>query len=205
MGDVFTRRLGELDAKAKEALGAALKSTPEPAVVRSAFDLPAEERAKIQNAINETFSADIHLRFETAPDRISGIELTANGQKVAWSIADYLTSLQKGVAELLQQQDKPKPKSTPKADAKPEPKPEAAHKSEADGKPQSKPATKVEPDAKPATPKAVPEVIPEPANPTTAAAPKPDAKAEPSTKVKADPPTAAKPDTEAAEVAPVAP
>jgi uncharacterized membrane protein len=49
--------------------------------VRSAFDLPAEQRAAIQNALNETFSAEVHVKFETAPDLISGIELTANGQK----------------------------------------------------------------------------------------------------------------------------
>jgi F-type H+-transporting ATPase subunit b len=56
-------------------------------VVRSAFDLPADQRAAIQNALNETFSAEVRIRFETAPDLIGGIELTTNGQKVAWSIA----------------------------------------------------------------------------------------------------------------------
>jgi len=69
--------------------------------VRSAFDLPEEQRAAIQNSLNKTFSAEISIRFETAPDLISGIELTANGQKVAWSIADYLASLENGVNELL--------------------------------------------------------------------------------------------------------
>ena len=59
----------------------------------------------IQQALNETFSAEIHVRFETAPDLIGGIELTTNGQKVAWSIADYLTSLEKGVDELLKGKD----------------------------------------------------------------------------------------------------
>jgi F-type H+-transporting ATPase subunit b len=106
LGEVFTRRLREMDGKAKEGLAWALKTPSEPALVRSAFDLPAEQRAAIQNALNETFSADIHLRFETAPDLVSGIELTTNGQKVAWSIADYLASLEKGVDELLKEKDK---------------------------------------------------------------------------------------------------
>jgi F-type H+-transporting ATPase subunit b len=74
--------------------------------VRSAFDLPATQRTAIQNALNQTFSAEINIRFETAPDLVSGIELTTNGQKVAWSIADYLASLEKGVDELLKEQDK---------------------------------------------------------------------------------------------------
>ena len=65
----------------------------------------------IQQALNDTFSAEIHVRFETAPDLISGIELTTNGQKVAWSIADYLTFLEKGVDELLKGKDKPEAKA----------------------------------------------------------------------------------------------
>lgn len=101
LGDVFTRRLREMDEQAKQSLAEALKASSEPALVRSVFELPAEQRAKIGTAINETFAADIPIRFETAPDLISGIELTANGQKVAWSIADYLTSLEEGVGELL--------------------------------------------------------------------------------------------------------
>lgn len=111
LGEVFTRRLREMDGKAKEGLAGALKAASEPALVRSAFELPADQRAAIQNALNETFSAEIHIRFETTPNVVSGIELSTNGQKVAWSIADYLASLENGVAELLKEKDKPeKPK-----------------------------------------------------------------------------------------------
>ena len=154
MAEVFTRRLRALDGKAKETLGAALKTAPEPAVVRSAFALPADERAKIQNVINETFSVDVHLRFETAPDLVSGIELTANGQKVAWSIADYLTALKTGIGELLKEQDKAEPKAKPKpkaqAKAEAEPEPEPAVKAA----PKPKAEVKVEPKA--AAPKTAP-------------------------------------------------
>ncbi|MGA7275416.1 MAG: hypothetical protein WBX14_11280, partial [Candidatus Udaeobacter sp.] len=51
------------------------------------------------------FSAEINVRFETAPEVVSGIELTANGQKVAWSISDYLASLENGVDDLLKAKD----------------------------------------------------------------------------------------------------
>ena len=124
LGEVFTRRLREMDGKAKEVLAGALKTASGPALVRSAFDLPAEQREAIQNALNETFSAEIHVRFETAADLISGIELTTNGQKVAWSIADYLTSLEKGVDELLKEKDHSAAKAEPKPGAKAEPQPE---------------------------------------------------------------------------------
>jgi F-type H+-transporting ATPase subunit b len=123
MGEVFIRRLRTMNGDAKAVLATALKTTSVPALVRSAFDLTADQRATIQNALNETFSAEIHLRFETAPELVSGIELSSNGQKVAWSIADYLSSLEKGVSELLKEKDKPEPKVEPKPEVKVEPKP----------------------------------------------------------------------------------
>jgi F-type H+-transporting ATPase subunit b len=121
MSELFSRRLRKLNDDAKEDLAEALNTASAPALVRSAFDLPAEQRAAIQNALNETFSDEIQVRFETAPDVISGIELTANGRKVAWSIADYLASLEKSVGELLMEPSKPKikPETRPKSGAKP--------------------------------------------------------------------------------------
>lgn len=101
LGEVFTRRLREMDGKPKAALGEALRTSSCPGIVRSTFDLPVDQRAAIQNALNETFSVEVRIRFETAPELIGGIELTANGQKVAWSIGDYLASMENGVGELL--------------------------------------------------------------------------------------------------------
>lgn len=101
MIDVFTHRLQAMSGDDKKRFGDALKSAPAPSVVRTAFELPAGPRAIIQTALNQTFSADIHLAFETAPDLIGGIELTAAGQKLAWSITDYLTSLHAGIDELV--------------------------------------------------------------------------------------------------------
>jgi len=101
LGEVFTRRLREMNGSTKDALGKALQASLDPGVVRSTFDLPADQRAAIQNALNETFSAEVRVRYETTPELIGGIELTASGQKLAWSIADYLASMEQGVDELL--------------------------------------------------------------------------------------------------------
>ena len=126
LAEVFTRRVLTMDTKVKATLAEALKTKSDPALVRSAFDLPAEQRAAIQNALNESFSAQIRVRFETAPDLISGIELSTNGQKVAWSIAGYLASLEKRVAELLEEKEESEGTVMPKPGAKAEPQPEAA-------------------------------------------------------------------------------
>jgi F-type H+-transporting ATPase subunit b len=176
LAEVFTRRLRELDGNAKGKLGEALKTGSEPGVVRSAFEMPAVQRAAIQNALNETFAAEIRVRFETSPDLVSGIELTANGHKVSWSIAGYLASLEKGVSQLLKDEEKARAKAEPKAEAKVEPKPEA--------KADPKPEAKVEPTK--------PEAQAEPK-----ADAKPEAKAEPKPEAKAEPKADAKPEAKA--------
>jgi len=124
VGEVFTRRLWGLDLKEKELLGAALKNSSQPALVRSAFDLPSGQRAAIQNALNETFSAEVQITFEDSQDIICGIELTANGQKIAWSIASYLTELSKKVNDLVDPQSIPAIKAAPKPEAAKAPEPE---------------------------------------------------------------------------------
>ena len=102
MGEVFTRRLREMDGKAKELLGAALKASSEPAVVRSAFDLPADQRAAIQNALNETFSAEIRIRFETRQG-LNQRHRTDGEWTEGWRGAspDYLARSMKKVGALL--------------------------------------------------------------------------------------------------------
>jgi len=121
MSETFIQRLRELNGSAKEQLATALKSTPQPVLVRSAFDLTQVQHVAIQQAINETFSADIHLRFEIKPELVSGIELSANGQKVAWSIAEYLALLETSAGTLLHQETAPEQiQPAPKDEANPE-------------------------------------------------------------------------------------
>lgn len=92
---VFIQRLRAADATTLAALSTALKATDEsaPALLRSAFDLPAAQQAAIQSALDDTFGQAIALTFETAPELVGGIEFSTQGQKLAWSIAGYLSEL----------------------------------------------------------------------------------------------------------------
>lgn len=101
--EVFIQRLRAVDDAARDTLGVALKaaSEAEPGLLRSAFDLPAEQQAAIQAALDELFGQPIALKFQTAPELVSGIELSAQGQKLAWSISDYLETLASGLQEQL--------------------------------------------------------------------------------------------------------
>jgi F-type H+-transporting ATPase subunit b len=107
LGEIFTRRLREMKPDAKQLLDVALRAPHAAAVVRSRFALAAQEKATIQNALNETFAADIRLAFETAPDGICGIELIVGGQKLSWSIAGYLAALEEKAQVLINAQIKP--------------------------------------------------------------------------------------------------
>jgi F-type H+-transporting ATPase subunit b len=105
--DVFMHRVRTMDDHARGIFTQALTATSAPALVRSTFDLSATQRTSLQNALNETFAAEIRIRFETEPDLIGGIELIANGHKVAWSIADYLATLEKSIDTFLKDQERP--------------------------------------------------------------------------------------------------
>jgi F-type H+-transporting ATPase subunit b len=110
---LFISRLSDLKAEEKERLASAIREASDPAIVRSAFDLPQVLQNSIEKVVREQIFAEAGIRFETEPDLVSGIELIANGQKVAWSISNYLSSLENGVNELLEQQRKSAPGSKP--------------------------------------------------------------------------------------------
>ena len=105
--EVFVRRLQEMDEQTRAGLADALRTSTDPALVRSAFELPAEQRATLQATLERIFPAGVRVRFETVPELVGGIELSASGRKLAWSIADYLGSLEKSVGELVDLQAAP--------------------------------------------------------------------------------------------------
>ncbi|WP_373509469.1 F0F1 ATP synthase subunit delta [Thiocapsa sp.] len=124
--DVFIERLGTMEGEAHAVIAEALKTTTEPVRVRSAFELPPVQREAIQAALNSAFETEVPVQFDAEPDLVGGVELTVNGQRIGWSIADYLRSLEQGVGELLRAKDKPGTEPEP-AEPEPEPEPDAPH------------------------------------------------------------------------------
>lgn len=131
MADLFSQQLRALVEPGLANLKAALVKESGHAQVRSAFALPAGPRERIQTTIEETLRIPVFLRFEAAPDLIGGIELTAGGQRLGWNIADYVASLETGVAQLLKEREQatakaePKPGPTPRGAEAPRPAPES--------------------------------------------------------------------------------
>ncbi len=143
--NIFIKRINELKKEEKKQFTDAFKPGSNPVLVQSAFELPKKQQTDIKNAVNEILGPETSFQFKTTPGIISGIELTSNGYKMAWSISEYLNSLQKSISQTSNEEAEAKAKEEPKAEAKVEPK--AEPKAEAKEKP--KPAPKVKSKPKP--------------------------------------------------------
>jgi len=126
--NIFIKRLNELTTAEKKQFVQAFKTSSDPILIRSAFELPAKQQTEIKSAVNEILETKSNFQFKTAPELISGIELAANGFKLAWSISEYLKSLQNRISETMKEELKAEPKDGPKPGSKDESKPESKDK-----------------------------------------------------------------------------
>ncbi len=99
--ELFMARMRGLEGTARDTLATALNATKDEVVVRSAFELSTTQRRAIHKAIADTFGVHLDLHYATDPALVAGIELVAQGQRLAWSLGDYLDSLEQGVGDVL--------------------------------------------------------------------------------------------------------
>jgi F-type H+-transporting ATPase subunit b len=99
--ELFAARLRALGIEERRSFAAALTAPGETLTVLSAFELSAEQQAGIAALLTETLGTEGPPRFETAPERVGGIELSAAGQKLGWNIAAYLQALETTLAARL--------------------------------------------------------------------------------------------------------
>ncbi len=104
----FIKRLKALKEDDKKRFVDAFQSNANAILVRSAFELPAKQQGEINDAVNEALGAKTTLQFKTDPEIISGVELSTNGYKLAWSFSEYLNSLEKNISETMKNK-KPEP------------------------------------------------------------------------------------------------
>lgn len=102
--NTFIKRLTESKDEEKKQFIDAFKSNANAILVRSAFDLPEKQQAEINNAVDTILGTKTRFQFKTTPELISGIELTTNGYKLAWSLSGYLDSLEKSFTEKMKSQ-----------------------------------------------------------------------------------------------------
>jgi F-type H+-transporting ATPase subunit b len=100
MIEVFIARLASAGVAAGPAGATGLAAPARVALVRSAFAPAPAAQARVEAAIRERLGPNTAVRFETSAELICGVELTVDGEKLAWSVADYLSTLARDVAVL---------------------------------------------------------------------------------------------------------
>lgn len=95
--NVFIKRLKELKEEEKKKFISAFTSTSSIICTSSAFELTNNLKTEIEKSVNDILGLTAQFKFIVVPKLISGIELDANGYKLAWSISEYLNSLEKNI------------------------------------------------------------------------------------------------------------
>lgn len=111
--NILMKRLNELTKEDKRQFIDAFKSGSKLVLVQSAFDLPKKQQVEISSAVNNILGSETNFQFKTTPKIISGIELSSNGYKLAWSISEYLNSLQKSIFQMAKEEPKAESKEKP--------------------------------------------------------------------------------------------
>lgn len=102
LAHVFIERLNQ---DGQNEVVQTLRQAQQPLVIRSAFPSPPEMRHKLVEAVRGLVADKVEVQFETAPDLISGIELWAGDYKVAWTLDDYMGSLEQDLIRALGEAD----------------------------------------------------------------------------------------------------
>lgn len=92
----FIRRLERLDREGRTTVAQVIGETADSElVVHSSFDIPEDDRGRIQEVLREQLGRpDVKPRYKVTSALTFGIELKAGGWKLAWSLDDYLGTME---------------------------------------------------------------------------------------------------------------
>lgn len=99
--DLFLRRLEAMDEETRTSLAPVSKDPDGSVQLRTAFPLTEKQQKKIAQEVKRLFDLKGEPKFTVEEDLLAGIELSAKGQKISWTIDDYLLSLRESVEDLM--------------------------------------------------------------------------------------------------------
>ena len=102
--DVFLRRMGQLNEQERGVLMDSVRNADGDVIVQSAFDLSPEFRERIGAALSGYGVNGKGITYKKSSDVVSGIELRTPGYKLAWSLNEYLESLEESLSYELQEE-----------------------------------------------------------------------------------------------------
>lgn len=102
--NAFIDRLRNLGEKEQETIISSMEDGGHPVTVMSAFEIASNDRQKITKALRKAIEEGVEVEYQTSPDMILGIELRIHGRKLAWSLDDYLESLESSIGRALDEE-----------------------------------------------------------------------------------------------------
>lgn len=113
--DLFLRRLEAMDEETRTSLAPVSKDPDESVQLRTAFPLTEKQQKRIAQEVKRLFALKGEPKFTVEEDLLAGIELSAKGQKISWTIDDYLLSLRESVEDLMKAGKKAPPSGSDSA------------------------------------------------------------------------------------------
>ena len=102
--DEFLRRVKALDEEKSVQMRKAISGGGNRVTIQSAFGIPALRRTQIEETLKKQITNGFTINYLQQPDIVSGIELRVNGNKIAWSLNEYLETLVENLTETLQKE-----------------------------------------------------------------------------------------------------
>lgn len=97
----FLEKLDTMPEDEKHTFSDTLRKEGGTVTVRTSFEPDGEERRNLEDTVHNVFDGSVPLEFTVAEELVCGIDLQANGIKIAWNVADYLSGLDRRIAEEL--------------------------------------------------------------------------------------------------------
>ena len=97
----FLKQLEALDGEQRKEIREALDRQEGPVTLRSSFELAAKDRDRAAKKLSELFERDVEVETETSADLLCGLEATAAGHKVGWTLSRYLEQTERELNEMF--------------------------------------------------------------------------------------------------------
>lgn len=101
MVETFVKRLRQMKQTEKDAISELSGKTGSGIAIRSAFDIPADQRKIIEETLRKETGGAFPVEFRLAPDLVSGIELSLRDMRISWSLKSYFDALEERLAEAI--------------------------------------------------------------------------------------------------------
>jgi F-type H+-transporting ATPase subunit b len=91
---VFLKEIKAMKREARDKMARTIKEDGSKITVRSAFEISSTQRQQITRTLHEQLAGKADVNYEADPEIIFGVELKSGGEKVTWSLGEYLKALE---------------------------------------------------------------------------------------------------------------